>query len=128
MSQIIIAHLTSVDPVMAAVIEAHGGTYGFETQADGTPFLVLARAIAHQQLHATAANTILKRFVDSVGIDGAFPTPQQVLSAPEAKLRAAGFSFAKIASLRDLAQKAIDGIVPDHETLVSLDNEAIIDR
>ncbi len=51
MSKIIIAHLTSVDPVMGAVIGACG-PYAMETTAEGTPFLVLARAIAHQQLHA----------------------------------------------------------------------------
>src|SRR5262245_39103906 len=127
MSKIIIAHLTSVDPVMGAVIGAYG-PYAFETTAEGTPFLVLARAIAHQQLHATAANTILKRFVDSVGTNGAFPTPQQVLDAPEATLRAAGFSFAKIASLRDLATKTIEGVVPDQETLAALSNEQILER
>ena len=127
MSKVIIAHLTSVDPVMGAVIGLCG-PYAPETTADGTPFLVLARAIAHQQLHATAANTILKRFVDSVGTKGAFPTPQQVIDASEATLRAAGFSFAKIASLRDLATKTIEGIVPDHDTLACLSNDEIIER
>lgn len=57
-----------------------------------------------------------------------FPTPQQVLAAPESTLRAAGFSFAKIASLRDLAAKTLDGTVPDHETLDALDDETIIER
>ena len=127
MSKVIIAHLTSVDPVMGAVI-GRCGPYAPETTADGTPFLVLARAIAHQQLNGTAANTILKRFVDNVGTAGAFPTPQQVLDAPEATLRAAGFSFAKIASLRDLATKTIEGIVPDHDTLASLTNDEIVER
>lgn len=127
MSKIIIAHLTSVDPVMGAVIGA-SGPYAPETTADGTPFLVLARAIAHQQLNGTAANTILRRFIESVGTNGAFPTPQQVLDAPEATLRAAGFSFAKIASLRDLATKTLEGIVPDHDTLVALGNDEILER
>jgi DNA-3-methyladenine glycosylase II len=127
MSKVIIAHLTSVDPVMGRVIGACG-PYAMEANMEGTPFLALARAIAHQQLNGTAANTILKRFVDSVGTNGAFPTPQQVLDAPEATLRAAGFSFAKIASLRDLAQKTLDGIVPDRETLASLSNDEIVER
>ena len=127
MSKVIIAHLTSVDPVMGGVIGA-SGPYAPETTAEGTPFLVLARAIAHQQLNGTAANTILKRFIDSVGTNGSFPTPQQVLDAPEATLRAAGFSFAKIASLRDLAAKTIEGVVPDHDTLASLSNDDIVER
>ncbi len=56
------------------------------------------------------------------------PRLQQVLDAPEATLRAAGFSFAKIASLRDLAAKTIEGIVPDHPTLATLSNDEIIER
>ncbi len=47
---------------------------------------------------------------------------------PEATLRAAGFSFAKIASLRDLATKTIEGVVPDHPTLAILSNDEIIER
>jgi DNA-3-methyladenine glycosylase II len=87
----------------------------------------LARAIAHQQLHANAANTILKRFIDSVG-SGAFPTPQQVLDAPDAVLRAAGFSTAKSVSLKDLAAKTIAGIVPNRDELLALEDLAIIER
>jgi DNA-3-methyladenine glycosylase II len=127
MSKVIIAHLTTVDPVMGGVIAA-SGAFAMEVNAEATPFLVLARAIAHQQLNGIAANTILKRFIDSVGTNAAFPTPQQVLDAPEATLRAAGFSFAKIASLRDLAAKTIEGVVPDRETLMALSNEEIIER
>lgn len=127
MSKVILAHLTSVDPVMGGVIKACG-EYGMTATMEGTPFLALARAIAHQQLNGTAANTILKRFVDTVGINGEFPTPQQVLDAPEATLRAAGFSFAKIASLRDLATKTLEGVVPDRETLLSLSNDEIVER
>src|ERR1051326_631300 len=50
MSKIIIAHLTSVDPVMGGVINACG-EYGMTANLEGTPFLALARAIAHQQLN-----------------------------------------------------------------------------
>jgi DNA-3-methyladenine glycosylase II len=127
MSKVILAHLTTVDPVMAGVIKATG-EYGMTANLEGTPFLALARAIAHQQLNGTAANTILNRFINTVGTNGEFPTPQQVLDAPEATLRAAGFSFAKIASLRDLAAKTIEGVVPDRETLLLLSNDEIVER
>ncbi len=127
MSKVILAHLTSVDPVMGGVIKA-SGKYAMTANLEGAPFLALARAIAHQQLNGTAANTILKRFVDTVGTNGEFPTPQQVLDAPEATVRAAGFSFAKIASLRDLAARTLEGVVPDRETLVALSNDEIVER
>jgi len=127
MSKRIIKHLTTADVVMGGIITSVG-TYKLTADTECSPFRALARAIAHQQLNGTAANTILGRFVSSVGTGGEFPTPQQVLSAPEATLRAAGFSFAKIASLRDLAAKTIEGIVPDRATLLALGNDEIVER
>jgi DNA-3-methyladenine glycosylase II len=127
-SKRIITHLTTVDPVMGGVIAAAGGRYTLKPEVGGEPYKVLARAIAHQQLNGTAANTILNRFVNTIGIGGEFPTPAAVLAAPEQALRAAGFSFSKIAALRDLAQKTNEGVVPDRATLEALDNDAIIER
>ncbi len=114
---------------MGGVIQA-AGPYTMKANLEGTPFSCLARAIAHQQLNGTAANTILEAVRSTASVlNGEFPTPQQVLDAPEATLRAAGFSFAKIASLRDLATKTIEGVVPDHPTLSStLSNDEIIER
>lgn len=127
MTRKITKHLSTVDAVMGGVIQA-AGPYTMKANLEWSPFRALARAIAHQQLNGTAANTILGRFELAVGTNGEFPTPQQVLDAPEATLRAAGFSFAKIASLRDLATKTIEGIVPDHPTLATLGNDEIIER
>ena len=126
MSRKIIAHLSGVDSVMRDLIAA-AGPYRIRVDAACPPFQVLARAIAHQQLNGTAANTILGRFVASCG-DGSFPTPRAVLAANETVLRAAGFSFAKIASLRDLAAKTLEGVVPSREVLIELENEVIIER
>jgi len=112
---------------MGGVIQA-AGAYTLKADTECSPFRALVRAIAHQQLNGTAANTILTRFINAVGTNGEFPTPQQVLDAPEATLRAAGLSFAKIASLRDLAAKTIEGVVPARETLHALGNEEIIER
>jgi len=101
--------------------------YAPDARVAQTPFEVLARAIAHQQLHATAANNILTRFI-ALFEGGLFPLPQQVIDADAAGLRAAGFSHAKIAALKDLATKALAGVVPDRQTLDQLSDEAIIER
>jgi DNA-3-methyladenine glycosylase II len=111
---------------MGGIIQA-AGPYRLKADLEGTPFQALAHAIAHQQLHATAANNILKRFIDTVG-GGTFPTPEQVLAAPNAVLRAAGFSTAKTASLKDLAAKTLEGVVPTRAELLALDDLAIIER
>lgn len=127
MSELAIAHLSTVDPILGGVIRAVGPST-MVVEPDCAPFQTLAQAIAHQQLNGTAANTILGRFIRSCGTDGLFPTPQAVLAAPEATLRAAGFSYAKIASLRDLAEKTLSLVVPDHETLRTLGDQEIITR
>jgi DNA-3-methyladenine glycosylase II len=126
MSKHIQAHLSKADPVMAALIGAVGR---YEPQADEEihPFQALAQAIAHQQLNGTAANTILRRLTESCG-QGSFPSPQCVLEASAESLRAAGFSFAKVAALKDLAAKTLTSVVPGHAELAALPDEEIIER
>src|SRR5215475_1171520 len=126
MSQHILNHLSGADAVLGGLIRAVGPCR-LEAQAECHPFQTLARAIAHQQLNGTAANTILRRLVDSCGA-GVFPTPAQVLAASAASLRAAGFSFAKVAALRDLAEKTLAAVVPDAATLLELGDDEIIAR
>jgi DNA-3-methyladenine glycosylase II len=126
MSKRIITHLSRVDVNMGGLIGACG-PYRLVAELDCHPFQSLARAITHQQLNGIAAKTILQRFVKSCG-DGTFPTPDIVLATPDATLRAAGLSFAKIAALKDLAAKTLEGIVPDRHALTELDDIAIIER
>jgi len=126
MSQHVLAQLSKADAVLAGLIRAVGPCR-FEAQDDCHPFQTLARAIAHQQLNGSAANIILGRLIESCG-QGRFPTPQQVLAASPESLRAAGFSFAKIAALRDLADKTLATVVPDTATLRRLADEEIIAR
>ena len=126
MSRHIINHLSRADPVLAELMRAVG-PFRLAPEGDCHPFQTLARAIAHQQLNGIAANTILGRLVNSCGA-GVFPTPQQVLAASVETLRSAGFSFAKIAALRDLAEKTIGAVVPDTAILLELSDEEIITR
>jgi len=126
MSRHIINHLSRADPVLAELMRAVGPCR-LAAEGDCHPFQTLARAIAHQQLNGIAANTILGRLVNSCGA-GVFPTPQQVLAASVETLRSAGFSFAKIAALRDLAEKTIAAVVPDAAVLLELSDEEIITR
>jgi DNA-3-methyladenine glycosylase II len=126
MSREAIDYLANADPVLGGLMRAVGPCR-LEPEAHCHPFEILARAIAHQQLNGTAANTILKRLTDSCGA-GAFPSPERVLAASVESLRAAGFSFAKVAALRDLAEKTLAAVVPDAATLRELDDAEIITR
>jgi len=114
------------DPVMAGLIAA-AVRYKPDATVEQSPFEVLARAIAHQQLHAAAADNILARFI-ALFEGGVFPLPQYVIDADAARLRAVGFSHAKIAALKDLAEKAVLGVVPGRAELDALSDEQIIER
>ena len=126
MTRCITNHLSRSDAVMARLIAA-AGPYELVPELECTLFRALARAVSHQQLHANAANAILRRFTESCG-EGDFPTPDEVLAAPTKKMRAAGFSLAKIAALKDLAEKTLEGIVPERAHLAGIDDTQIIER
>jgi len=114
------------DPVMAGLIRS-AARYDPEQRQIQPSFEVLARAIAHQQLHATAAGNILTRFI-ALFDGGVFPLPQHVVDADAARLRAVGFSHAKVAALKDLAIKSLAGVVPERSVLEQLGDEEIIER
>jgi DNA-3-methyladenine glycosylase II len=122
----ILDHLSGIDRNMGGLIRAVG-TYGLVIEANCHPYESLAQAITHQQLHAAAARSILGRFVTTFG-NGAFPTPETVLATPNESLRAVGLSFSKIAALKDLAAKTVEGVVPAREVLLGLEDAEIVAR
>jgi DNA-3-methyladenine glycosylase II len=126
MSKRITTHLSRADSVLAALIAA-AGPYRLAPELDSSLFQALARAVSHQQLHASAANAILKRFISSCG-KGEFPTPEEVLAAPKRTMRAAGFSLSKIVALKDLAKKTLEGVVPERATLADITDDDVIER
>ena len=126
MSAEAIKHLSKSDPIMRRIIRAHGPC-GLEPETRRSPFQSLAQAIAHQQLNGTAANTILTRFI-KLFPGRKFPRPEDLAGVKDEAIRAAGFSFAKIAALRDLAAKSLDGTVPPSRVITKLDDAEIIAR
>jgi len=124
MTRKIIEHLSAADPTLGAVIAA-AGAFDLGVREERPPFHALARAIAHQQLHAKAAGAILGRMLAHCG---GFPEPAALLALADTRLRAMGFSASKILALKDLAAKTVAGVVPDRATLLELDDEAIIAR
>lgn len=73
-----------------------------------THFEALVRAIVFQQLAGAAATTIHGRLVAALG--GAV-TPRAVARAGDEDLRGAGLSAAKLAAIRDLAERVDDDTV-----------------
>lgn len=114
------------DPSLRALFNRHKITH-FEPQPQRSPFESLIRAIAHQQLHGKAAETILKRLIDLFP-DKKFPTDEDIIKVSNLKLRQCGFSQNKIKALKDIADKTNLGIVPTKKQIVKLNNQQIIDR
>jgi DNA-3-methyladenine glycosylase II len=119
-------HLAAVDPVMRRLIREFGAC-GLKPQTRRPPFQSLVLAIAHQQLHATAANAILKRFIQLFP-GRKFPRPEDLASVSDGDLRKAGFSQAKILAVRDLADKTLAGVVPTSRQIVKLSDDEIVER
>jgi DNA-3-methyladenine glycosylase II len=119
-------HLSSRDPIMQLLIEAHGQCE-LSPETRRTPFQSLVQAVAHQQLHGTAANTILARF-RKLFPGRRFPRPEDLAGATDREIRACGFSFAKIKAIRDIAEKTLSGVVPGTREIVNLTDDEIILR
>jgi len=121
-----VEHLSLVDPVMRRLIEEIGPCR-LTPRVRRSPFESLAQAIAYQQLHEKAAESILRRFV-ALFPGRRFPRPDDLLAMDEQAIRGAGFSRSKVLALRDLAEKALDGTVPPGRAIAQLDDESIIER
>ncbi|HXV68466.1 MAG TPA: DNA-3-methyladenine glycosylase 2 family protein [Nitrospira sp.] len=119
-------HLTRVDPVMRRLIREIGPCT-LVPNTGRSPFESLTRAIAYQQLHDRAAESILRRFI-GLFPGHRFPKPDELLAMRTGRIRQAGFSRPKISALRDLAAKTLDGTVPTGVAIRRLDDEAIIER
>jgi DNA-3-methyladenine glycosylase II len=119
-------HLSAVDPVMKKLI-AEVGPCQLEHEPWRSPFQSLVLAVAHQQLHDTAAGNILGRF-KKLFPKRRFPKPEDLANVTDEQLRACGFSFAKIAAIRDIAAKTLDGTIPASRQIEKLGDEEIIER
>lgn len=116
------AEVARRDMVMAKLIERTGPLR--LPKPTSNHFGALAESILYQQLAGTAAAAIHRRFVAL--FDGDL-SPNAVLALRPRKLRAAGLSGNRAASIRDLAAKVADGTVPlDH--IDRLADEEIITR
>lgn len=93
------AHIRAVDPILAAVIDAH------ETpplRSRGRVFETLVHAIVGQQISARAAAAVWGRLVALLGA----VTPEQIRQQPVEALRGVGLSGRKVEYIVGLAENA----------------------
>lgn len=126
MNQAALEHLRRADRVLARVIQ-RVGPCPLAPRRRVPPYRALVKAVAYQQLNGTAAETIFRRFLAQFP-GTKFPTPEQVVAAPEETLRRAGLSRAKTAAIKDIAAKTIDGVVPTRREIARLSDAEIVER
>src|SRR5689334_20526257 len=119
-------HISKSHPHMAQLIR-RSRRYEIMPSISIRPFDALAESIAYQQLNGKAAATIWNR------VRALYPKrkrldPAKVLATPDEMLRAAGLSRAKVAAIKDLAAKTLDGTVPSGRALLKMSDEEIITR
>src|SRR5437879_2813597 len=102
-----IADVADRDPVIAHLVALAGPITHRPRNPDGH-FGALVRSIVFQQLAGAAANAIHGRV--RALVDGPL-TPESLSAISDEALRVAGLSAAKLASLRDLSAKVMDGTV-----------------
>jgi DNA-3-methyladenine glycosylase II len=120
-----IQHLSKADPALGKFIKRHGPIKR-EKPTYTELYPALLSAVAHQQLHAKAAQAILARLKHHGG--GEFPDPAALLNIPDAAFRVCGFSAAKTMALRDIAARALDGTIPTRSRARQLSDASLIER
>ena len=120
-----ITALKRADPRLGAAISVLGPCT--LAVGRGAPYQALLSAIAHQQLHGKAAAAILKRLY-ALYPHGKMPTADELITTPDARLRSAGLSHAKLLAMKDVARHTLNGVVPDRRRIQRLTDEDIIER
>lgn len=121
-----IAHLSKNDRRLAAIIEK-SIKFRLNIDESQTPYESLLRAIAYQSISGKVAAVIFGR-IKALGTNGRRPTPEEILRVRTQTLRKAGLSAAKVAAVRDLAQKTLDGVVPTLEDAQKMSDQELVDR
>ena len=121
----VMRELSRVDRKLARIIR-EVGSFPTKREKPQHPYQSLLRSIVYQQLAGKAAATIFGR-VKALGANG-FPSPEEILEFDDAKLRGAGLSRQKIAAVKDLAAKTLDGTVPPLNKLRRMSEAEIHER
>src|SRR6266540_2965249 len=105
-----LATLRKADPVIGALIDTNPD-YDPDAWLERMPkmdaFGVLIFQVIGQQLSVAVTRTMLDRVMNRFG--GHLPSPEELLESDPVDIRAAGLSHRKVQTLRDLAERFIDG-------------------
>jgi DNA-3-methyladenine glycosylase II len=112
------------DQVIASLIKKHGAPDIASWHGNISVFESLLRSIVFQQLSGHAARAIHARLL---ALFPGKPSPAALLKIRAPKLRACGLSVQKVAYVRDLARRFIDGTV-DEKKFAKMTSDEIIEH
>jgi DNA-3-methyladenine glycosylase II len=119
-------HLTTICKRFARIVPKHEPyPTTFEKKKD--PYRALVRSVVYQQLSGKAAGTIHGRLI-ALWPHKDHPDPEDLIEAPPELLRSAGLSRQKIAALKDVSLKRLEGVIPEARKLSRMSDEEIIER
>ena len=119
-------HLSRADKTLARLI-VRVGPCDLKPRKTHSPFQALVSSVVYQQLNGSAAETILRRVL-ALYPGKKFPLPEDFLGTPDDPLRAAGLSRAKLAAIKDISAKTLNGVVPTAAAIRKLEDEEIVER
>lgn len=117
--------LTAADARLGRLME-RAGPFALRLKPTHSTLEALLESITHQQLHGNAARAIHGRVLDL--FPQRTPTAEALLRIDDVALRAAGLSASKVASVRDLAEKSMAGIVPPLSKLHRMPDDEVCAR
>lgn len=120
------APLAKADPVLGRIIK-RVGPCPIKPRPRTNPYESLVKAVTYQQLNGKAAETIFNRF-KGLFPERRFPEPEEILGTPDERLRSAGLSRNKLAAIKDIAAKTLDGTVPSNRAVKHLSDHELVER
>ncbi|MFZ0666844.1 MAG: hypothetical protein WAM97_13910 [Acidimicrobiales bacterium] len=122
-----VEHLKTSDPVLGRTVDQIG-PFTFTLQKAPSTFGALAEAIVYQQLNGRAAAVIFSRVRALVSGTADYLEAEHLMDISDEALRGAGLSRSKLLSIRDLAEKTLDGTIPTLARAARMDDEALIEH
>ena len=116
-----IDHVSGADPRIKRLVDRHGV---IRFRPVGRPFDSIVQSILSQQLNGNAAEAIIAKTY-RLFLPGR-PTPEKMKTMPGVRLRSAGVSPQKVAYLKDLARRVVNGKLR-LRGLAKMDDESIIE-
>jgi DNA-3-methyladenine glycosylase II len=114
-----IEHLSKADNRLAEIISSVGAC---DIKLRSDPFRSLVESIVFQQLSGSAAEAILSRFI---ALYGKFPSPGQILSTEDSRMKQVGLSSKKVEYIKSLCSRIVDKEL-DLGQLRNMEDEQVI--